>query len=576
MASSIDPTKPTSGTALTADVRANFSSAKDEIEALQTADIELLDGTSTIPDWHTKTTATYASATTFTVPDVTSFHSGRRVKTSEGAYGVITGVSGTTITVELSSGSLTASLASVQLGPAADGTSSSVQYYQHKDGEIGVVNYQIPYNNVLRFIPQNLHLKIWLGTNTTLLTNYLQNALDSAEGNIFAVSKVTLPAGTYLTDTLYVPLGLWFDGEGHTETTGRTVTKLVQSSSGNNDVLRFKSLSGGSLFYWYGRITNISIFGDPTATAGFGIHTKDSAGNDVIFQDTTVIRDLTIRRMPQGGINCTSGAFPLTIGPMKLLFNNGPGITCKRITQYQGIHFLDVSGDGNNGGLIKLDTLNDGNSNVTITNLKSEARVNADYGSAEHQLNAIVLSNCDGLPITINGATHTSSIPDGAYYKKPGDLVQVTGNTPSLSWSAVGIRVRSTDTGSDPYIIGGVSGINAPNYKITHGLLNVQFQLYNSIVILQRGNNSDGDVTPSVKNMQSILLTNSAATTITDFDNGTDSQLLIVSFQDANTTISSNANILLQGSSAFTGSTNDTLTLMKVATSWREIARSVN
>ena len=38
MASAIDATKPTSGNALTADVRANFLTAKNEIEALQTAD----------------------------------------------------------------------------------------------------------------------------------------------------------------------------------------------------------------------------------------------------------------------------------------------------------------------------------------------------------------------------------------------------------------------------------------------------------------------------------------------------------------------------------------------------------
>src|SRR5262245_40391839 len=35
MTSAIDPTKPTSGAALTADVRANFLAAKNEIEALQ-------------------------------------------------------------------------------------------------------------------------------------------------------------------------------------------------------------------------------------------------------------------------------------------------------------------------------------------------------------------------------------------------------------------------------------------------------------------------------------------------------------------------------------------------------------
>jgi cell division protein FtsB len=35
MTSAVDPTKPTAGAALTADVRSNFQAAHDEIEALQ-------------------------------------------------------------------------------------------------------------------------------------------------------------------------------------------------------------------------------------------------------------------------------------------------------------------------------------------------------------------------------------------------------------------------------------------------------------------------------------------------------------------------------------------------------------
>lgn len=38
MSSNIDPTKPTSGIAFTADVRANFQAAKNEIEAMQVVD----------------------------------------------------------------------------------------------------------------------------------------------------------------------------------------------------------------------------------------------------------------------------------------------------------------------------------------------------------------------------------------------------------------------------------------------------------------------------------------------------------------------------------------------------------
>lgn len=100
---------------------------------------DLADGNHSMSDWWHKTTATYISATTFSVSDVSNFHVGRRVKTNESAYGVITDVTGTTITVELSSGSLTASLASVQLGPAPlNPAVNAVQYISSKSVAIKI------------------------------------------------------------------------------------------------------------------------------------------------------------------------------------------------------------------------------------------------------------------------------------------------------------------------------------------------------------------------------------------------------------------------------------------------------
>jgi len=458
-----------------------------------------------------------------------------------------------------------------------DGTKGfHLVHYPPLSGETGVVNYEYAYNNALRFIPSSLHASILDGTNTTALTTYIQAFFDAGEAQVLAVRDSYFPAGTYLTDTLYIPLGMWVHGDGHIETTARASTLFQQTSTGSgNDIFNFKSLQNGSLYYWYGKLTDFAIFGDSSNTTGFGIHTKDESANDVNFQDTAVIRNLSVRKFPEGGIRGTVGAFPLEINGIKFLWNNGPGIWLTRTATIQGIHLENISGDGNNGGVIKLEDFNDGFGHVTITNLKSEARINSDYSDAEHQTNAIDLDHCENLPLVVNGATHTSSIPDGANYKKPGSLIDISlGTAPSLSWSAVAIRVRGTDTGSDPFIVSGLSGINPPPYTTVNGIIGSKFQIFDGVLQYHRINNSDLDTTPSVSGGQVLLLTNSGATTITDFDDGAEGQLLIVSFQDGNTTLADGGNLLLAG--GFSPDANDTITLIKLSTAWRELSRSVN
>lgn len=414
-----------------------------------------------------------------------------------------------------------------------------------------------------------------IGDGATNDTAAIQAALDAAASDSSAIRSVFIPAGTYLVDTLYIPVGVRFYGEMATESSAHTSSKLLQNSG---DVIRFKTFFNSPYYYWFGEIEHLTIWGDTSLTAGWGINCKDSAGNTVILQDVSCVHHLVVRQCYEGGINVQDGAFPLTFADSKFLFNNGPGIKLTRTTTFQGVHFQNISGDGNNGGLISLNSLNDGFGSVTVTNLKSEARVNTAYANAEHQTNAIVVTSCNDLPITINGATHTSSIPDGEVYKKPGSLVLVnTGGTPPrVRWSGVAIRVRETDTGTDPNIISGTISpvVSIGTYLQTEGVFNSELRLFNTSLLLSRGNIADGDTTPSVAKHNILLTANTQPTTITDFDSGVDGQFIIVTFGDANTTLTDGGNLLLAGE--FTPDANDTITLLKVASGWRELCRSVN
>jgi hypothetical protein len=401
----------------------------------------------------------------------------------------------------------------------------------------------------------------------------LQAAVDYAALSISAIKSVFVPAGAYTIDVVYLPRGVELYGESFSLELTWSGTRFVQSSAAG-DVFRLKPVESGGIYRWYGHLHDFSIMGDNTQATGFGINTKDIDDHDVNIQDSTLIYNIGYRRMPEGGINITTGAFPIRIGYAAFLWNNGPGITVTRGTTMQSLHFDNISGDGNNGGLIEFNTLNDASGHVTITNLKSEARVNSEYGGAEHQNNAIVFNNCGDLPVIIEGMTHSSSIPDGAFYKKPGAPIAVTGSPPSIKWNAVAVRVRGTDTGTDPGIFTGVTGASPPEYTRAFGSLNLVDYMFRATSRRHRSNNADGDTTPSVAGMDTIIITNSAPTTITQFDDSYDGQLLICTFADANTTINDGGNFAL--SASFTSTANDVMLLINIAGVWREVSRSVN
>ena len=86
---------------------------------------------------------------------------------------------------------------------------------------------------------------------------------------------------------------------------------------------------------------------------------------------------------------------------------------------------------------------------------------------------------------------------------------------------------------------------------------------------------ADGDTSPSVASAKNIILANTSATVITNFDNGVDGQEITLFFTNGNTTVNRD-NAFLNGNVNFVGSANDTLTLIKKDTYWYEKSRSLN
>lgn len=269
------------------------------------------------------------------------------------------------------------------------------------------------------------------------------------------------------SETLVLPYGIEIRGDGMNENISGTdyPTTWIRAASSftNGDILRVAGNLFGTRRFWSGKIRRLSVRGNLSATSQRGISFRDAAGNIVAAQDTTVLEDLLIRSCASGGIELPDAGLPVTLNRIKCLHNNGPGVEITGGTNlHQSINITDLSGDGNNGGLLRCNNL-DKQGSVTIVNLKSEMRANPEYGSVTRQNNAIVFFNCDETPVTIVGATHISSVPNGANFDKPGDLIDFAGSAvaPRITWLGAAVRVRVGDIGSDPRILafGGTVGV---------------------------------------------------------------------------------------------------------------------
>lgn len=86
---------------------------------------------------------------------------------------------------------------------------------------------------------------------------------------------------------------------------------------------------------------------------------------------------------------------------------------------------------------------------------------------------------------------------------------------------------------------------------------------------------TNGDTTPSVQNASYMVITNTVATTITNFDDGVVGQVIRLIFTNSNTTID-RTNAYLSGGINFVSTQYDTLTLIKYGTKWYELSRGIN
>jgi hypothetical protein len=141
-----------------------------------------------------------------------------------------------------------------------------------------------------------------------------------------------------------------------------------------------------------------------------------------------------------------------------------------------------------------------------------------------------------------------------------------------------GINIDSTGTPSS-YPSGNIVGNNTYNNLAGGVYMGSNAGVYFGIAERQEQEEwltaADGDTTPSVLNTKHLVLSNTGATTVTNFDDAKDGQEITLFFTNGNTTVNQ-SNAYLAGGVNFTGTANDTLTLIKRGIYWYEKCRSVN
>lgn len=219
----------------------------------------------------------------------------------------------------------------------------------------------------------------------------------------------------------------------------------------------------------------------------------------------------------------------------------------------------------------------------TIRKANANAKVNGEGGIAFNYTTGIVvtgnsihdsyengitfLNPCVDVLVAnnnINGVNKTTF--SNAIYLTPssvGTTGKICNNT--IRDVEVGVRMGAVCLGLD------IHDNDYFNLKVG----GVQIDIRNRAICDKRSPYTAGDTTPSVPFMSRTMeITNAGATSITDFDDWTQGQLLTLYFNDANTTVVRSALIRLAGGVNFVSANRATLTLLSLGGTWTEVARA--
>jgi hypothetical protein len=267
--------------------------------------------------------------------------------------------------------------------------------------------------------------------------------------------------GTYRATQIVVPHRVSLRGGGwgsmSAEYPDWDGTVLHQLPGSEKDFIVFE---GSSTFVGPQVLSDINVVGPERNvigkpwTLGSGLAFRRVDGTALTPQDGAYFTRLHFAGFPEHGIDLPNGGVPFTLDQCRVFYNGGCGVKYQSAnsSRTQGVHFQNVSGDGNRLGLLYFQTVGRLGS-IVVTNLKSEAAPagsnipQSGFQLAEDcQMSAIVFDECDGTPVIVNGVTHIL----GGASKGAGPAILIksaTNKRPRVMFNAVANRVTGSETG---------------------------------------------------------------------------------------------------------------------------------
>ena len=195
--------------------------------------------------------------------------------------------------------------------------------------------------------------------------------------------------------------------------------------------------------------------------------------------------------------------------------------------------------------------------NVTIT------------GNAIHSTTAngiVVGPDARSVLVGLNTIDHIVTVKGSS----SGILVNGIGSSGSITDNRVGRAIDGVRIGADNYPR--LSVDRNTFTSVTNRYVNARHAITEGVGVY-----AAGTTTPDVANgaIRFLVIANLQPTTISDFVNGVEGQVLRLQFADSNTTIA-RAHAMLTGGVNFASSPNAVLTLVKQGKYWREVSRVTN